>query len=197
MACIKTYDSKKFLDCPAASQIHHAYPSGLLIHTAEVLALCQGIYEASKEHYGFVDKDVLYSGAILHDIGKIETYRINEIGIAEKLPEERSTGHIYLGMRLVERVAKEMGMAEDFTREVIHCIAAHHGKTEYGSVKPVQSQEALIISCADLISSRNGKLQGKLQENVKSGLPLPPDFDIYRDHYFASIGMKNYIAKNQ
>ena len=53
--------------------------------------------------------------------------------------------------------------------------------------------EATILSAVDLISSRNGKIECRLKENVKLGQPLRDSFDIYKDWYFASIGMKQYV----
>jgi 3'-5' exoribonuclease len=192
--CLKKH-REKLVGCPAATQIHHAYPSGLLIHTAEVLQICQSISPCLVPEYDFVDTDVLYGSAILHDIGKMETYQINQIGLAESLYTERAIGHMVYGIHIAMEMAKEMEIDQDFVTEILHCISAHHGKVEYGSINSVQSQEALILSCADLISSRNGMIQGKLKEYVEKKIPLPNTFDIYRDHYFASIGMKNYIEK--
>jgi 3'-5' exoribonuclease len=168
----------------------------LLVHTAEVLNLCKAIVEACGR-YDFINRDVLYASAILHDIGKVETYMINDIGAAEVLPTEGYIGHIFYGMNLAQTVGQELGTNPEFVNEVIHCIASHHGSIEWGSVKPVQSVEAGILSRIDYISSRNGMVEKSLQENVKSGQPLRDEFRIYGDHYFASMGMKKYITKEK
>jgi len=191
--CLSKLDRNKLMSCPAASAIHHNYSGGLLVHTAEVLDLCRAIYESCKEPYGFINRDVLYAGAILHDIGKVETYFITEAGLADQLATEQSIGHIFYGMDLVKNVGESEGIEQDFINEVIHLIASHHGKIEWGSYRPTQSQEATILSSVDLISSRNGKIESRLKENVKLGQPLRDSFDIYKDWYFASIGMKQYV----
>jgi 3'-5' exoribonuclease len=190
--CMGHFDRKTLAQCPAASQIHHNYQGGFMVHTAEVLQLCKAMYECSEARkYTFVSPDVLYAGAILHDIGKVITYGINDLGLAEKLPIEKSLGHIYLGMRLVHNIGESI-VDPDYLVEVLHCIATHHGKVEYGSIRTIQSQEAQILSVADSISSRNGKLDSWLKEN---GPELRDEFDIYRDPYFASMGMKEFLKE--
>lgn len=192
MACLSKLDKDKLKVCPAAISVHHAYQGGLLVHTAEVLNLCVAIAGAC-EKYSFINSDVLFASAILHDIGKVNTYCINDLGMATVLPAERQLGHIFYGMNLALNVGAEKGVPQDFVDEVVHCIAAHHGRIEWGSVKEVQSIEAGILSRADYISSRNGMVESSLQENVKSGQPLQDEFKIYSDPYFASIGMKKYV----
>jgi 3'-5' exoribonuclease len=193
MACLSKLDKETLKICPAAMQIHHAYAGGLLVHTAEVLKMCQGIMESTPKRYGFINTDVLYAAAILHDIGKVRTYHINELGIAEISLTERIIGHIYYGMELAAEAGKECDIEPEFVNEVVHCVAAHHGTVMWGSIKEVQSVEAGILSRADYISSRNGMVEARLQENVKSGQPLQENFSIYNDPYFASIGMKRYV----
>jgi 23S rRNA maturation-related 3'-5' exoribonuclease YhaM len=120
---------------------------------------------------------------------------ISEVGSAERSNVERMIGHIYYGMHLAQVVGEERGLDKDFLNEVMHCIAAHHGTVEWGSVKPVLSHEAGILSRLDYISSRNGMIEAKLDENIKGRLPLR-DFVIYGDSYFASIAMQKHVEEN-
>jgi 3'-5' exoribonuclease len=195
--CFSKLDKSLLMNCPAASRIHHSVAGGLIIHTAEVMLLCKKIYESCKEDYTFVSNDVLMAGAALHDCGKVRTYYIDDLGMPEQLATEKTLGHMYFGIEIVQAVGRELKMNQKFIDEISHCIAAHHGKVEFGSMKPVQSQEALILHCADLISSRNGMMENKLQEIVKSNSSLPEIFNIYSDPHFASIGMQEYIKKHQ
>lgn len=196
VACYSKLDKKLLMNCPAASKIHHSVAGGLIIHTSEVMLLCKEIYNCCN-HYSFVSNDVLMAGAALHDIGKVKTYYIDDLGMPEQLATEKMLGHMYYGMELVQSVGLELKMNPNFINEVMHCIAAHHGKTEFGNIKPVQSQEALILHCADLISSRNGMIENKLQEISRTNSTLPETFAIYSDPYFSSMGMQNYINKSQ
>lgn len=197
MDCLDRLDRDKLFKCPAASRIHHNYQGGLIIHTAEVLRLCLSVVDAMEE-YDFIDRDVLISGAILHDMGKVNTYGLNEFNMAQMLPTERSIGHLFYGMQLVGLAsAGKFKVSQEFVDEVLHCIASHHGEPQYGSIKPCLSIESGILSKMDYISSRNGKVQSKLKSIVDSKQAIKDEVDIYGDKYFASIAMKKYVEKEK
>jgi 3'-5' exoribonuclease len=196
-ACLAKLDKDKLKSCPAATAIHHNYQGGLLVHTAEVLTLCKAVIESTYERYPFVNKDVLYASAILHDIGKVETYHISDMGIAEQLTTEKTIGHIYYGMHLAQIVGQERNIDPQFLMEVMHCIAAHHGTTDWGSIKPVLSHEAGILSRVDYISSRNGMIESRLDDTIKANMVLKNDFTVYGDQYFSSLGMIDYLNKRR
>lgn len=191
-ACLKALDRDKLRACPAATHVHHQYHGGLLVHTAEVLELARSVAETCCRRYPFINKDVIYAGAILHDIGKVETYSISEFGVAESLTTEKTIGHLFYGMYLVQKVGNEIGADKSFVDEVLHCIASHHGLPEWGSLKVVQSIEAGILSRVDYISSRNGMVESVLKEAVKSNQPPKDSFQIYGDPYFYTKGMRKF-----
>jgi 23S rRNA maturation-related 3'-5' exoribonuclease YhaM len=101
-------------------------------------------------------------------------------------------------MELVSQEKKKLQgdsfVTQYWVDEVLHLIASHHGLPEYGSVKPVQSIEAGILSRADYISSRNGMIETVLKDSIKSQQPLQESFRVYGDSYFASSGMKKYVS---
>jgi len=204
MACIQRLGRDRVEKSPAAAAVHHHYQGGLLVHTAEVLNLCRA-YVLISQRYNFINKDVVFSAAILHDIGKVDTYIFNDLGVAKQSPIEKTVGHLFFGMNLVQDVFGEMchvgGPLEDvnkqFVTEVLHCIAAHHGKREWGSIVEPQSLEAGIVSRMDYLSSRNGMMEKLLQESIKSGQPLQDEFRVYGDPYFASLGIRKYVAEGQ
>lgn len=198
MNCLAKTDQGKLFNCPAAAKVHHAFQGGLLIHTAEVLELCRVYVEASEKRYSFINKDVVYASAILHDIGKVETYSFNELGLAQQEKTEHIIGHIFYGMHLVQQVADEWNNKaniKDYVEEVLHCIAAHHGTREWGSIVEPASLEAGLVSRVDYLSSRNGMMEKVLKENIQSGQPLADEFRIYSHDYFASTGIKSYISR--
>ena len=197
MACLSKLDLEKLKTCPAAVMVHHTYSGGLLIHTAEVLALAKAYVESSPPRYGFVNCDVLYAAAILHDIGKMETYDWNEFGTTHQLLNEKIITHIFYAMNLVQVVASEgkVKVQSEFVNELLHCIAAHHGSREWGALVEPQSLEAGIISRLDYISSRNGMMEKVLKETVLVGQPLQNEFRIYGDQYFASLGIRKYVEE--
>ena len=194
MVVLAKLDAEKLKACPAATKIHHNYSGGLIVHTAEVLELCRSIVEVTSK-YSFINKDALFAGAILHDVGKVETYYLNDMGIAETMVTEKTIGHLFYGMELVYRVLREEKpkVDVDWVNEVLHLIASHHGLPDWGSLKVVQSVEAGILSRADYISSRNGMVETVLNEAIKTQQPLQDSFRIYGDPYFASIGMRKYV----
>jgi 23S rRNA maturation-related 3'-5' exoribonuclease YhaM len=196
MSCLAEIPKELLRACPAATHVHHHYAGGLIIHLAEVLELCRSTAETCVRRYPFINRDVLYASAILHDVGKCRTYYVNDLGTAKQLPTEKTIGHLFYGMHLVELVAnKTKSIDWLFVNEILHCIASHHGLPEYGSLKVVQSLESGILSRMDYISSRNGMVEYVLDKAIKSGQHLEDNFTIYGDSYFSSIGMQEYITE--
>ena len=134
---------------PAAKTIHHAFRSGLLEH---VLSVC-GLAKLVGPHYPAVDLDLLLTGAILHDIGKIRelTY---ERGFGYST-EGQLIGHISIAMRMM---ADKLRGLPDFPVElrnlVEHMILSHHGLLEYGSPKVPVFPEALLLHYLDDMDSK-------------------------------------------
>jgi len=193
VSCLANLDKQKLMSCPAATGVHHSYNGGLVVHTAEVLELAKSVVEASARRYAFVNRDVVYAGAILHDIGKVETYYIDDVGVSESLVTERTIGHLFYGMNLIQNTSRDYPHLQKFRDEVMHVVASHHGRVEWGSIKEVLSLEAGIISRVDYISSRNGMVEKELQSYIKSKALLPDNFRVYGDKYFATTGMKKYM----
>lgn len=200
MTCLRASPySENLRKCPAAVKVHHAFQGGLLVHMGEVLQLCKTYIETTSDRYGFINRDVVYAGAILHDIGKINTYSFSELGVAQQLKSEHIIGHIFYAMYLVQYTASckpwfDCFKDGGFIDEVLHCIAAHHGTREWGSIVEPQSLEAGIVSRMDYLSSRNGMMEKVLKEGIQSGQPLQDEFRIYGEDYFASTGIKHYVS---
>jgi 3'-5' exoribonuclease len=134
---------------PAAKTIHHAFRSGLLEH---VLSLC-GLARLVGPHYPSIDTDLLLTGAILHDIGKIHELTYDR-GFAYST-EGQLIGHISLAMRMM---ADKLRTLPDFPVElrnlVEHMILSHHGLLEYGSPKVPAFPEALLLHHLDDLDSK-------------------------------------------
>ncbi|MDR1703047.1 MAG: HD domain-containing protein [Sporomusaceae bacterium] len=145
---------KKFLKNPAAMTHHHAYLGGLLEHSVDVATLAKKI----AANYPAIDLDLVVSGALLHDIGKIEEIS-PQVGCEYTL-SGRFIGHIALGSMLVE---KTIGKIENFPPEerleLIHILLSHHGCLENGSPVAPATKEALIVHYADEIDSTLNQLQ--------------------------------------
>jgi 3'-5' exoribonuclease len=138
-----------FKQAPAAKTIHHAWRGGLLEH---VLSLCS-LARFTAAHYKDIDLDLLLTGVILHDIGKIEelTYaRSFGYSAAGQL-----LGHIILGLRLVgEKFDKLPDFPPKLRALVEHLIISHHGELAFGSPKVPEFPEALLLHHLDNMDSK-------------------------------------------
>lgn len=154
MTVLDEIGRKKFEEAPAAKSCHHNYKGGLLIHTSEVLRSAR--YNVlSKSNYDFINGDVVYGSAILHDVGKTLTFSCDELNIPDSSEEEAIIGHPYYSMYYLNKIVQQVGFEnKDYIKEVLHCIAAHHGKPEWGAVVSGMTPEALILHNADYESSK-------------------------------------------
>jgi 3'-5' exoribonuclease len=139
----------RFRRAPAAKHIHHAYLGGLLEH---VLSLCK-LARMTAGHYPIVDYDLLLTGVVLHDIGKIHELNY-ERGFSYS-NDGQLLGHISLALRMV---AEKLRGLPDFPAElrslVEHMILSHHGQLEFGSPKLPQFPEALLLHYIDDMDSK-------------------------------------------
>jgi 3'-5' exoribonuclease len=143
---------------PAAKLMHHAYRGGLVEHVVSLCGLCRQI----KAHYGDeVDLDLLLTGAILHDVGKIDELEYErETGYST---EGRLLGHILLGLQLIRRKIDLIeGFPAPLARAVEHLIASHHGLLEFGSPRPPLFREALLLHFLDDMDSKMGAARAVL-----------------------------------
>lgn len=145
--------STKFFECPSSIKIHHPYKYGNLEHTNGMLTIFKN-FEAFYKRNTLFDVDLIYTGIILHDIGKIHEYSIyNGLPISNK--EYSLLGHHILGDQLVLKKIKEIDdFPKDLENRIRHIILSHHGKKEWGSPIEPQFPEAEIIHYLDMIDSR-------------------------------------------
>jgi 3'-5' exoribonuclease len=138
-----------FKKAPAAKGFHHVYLGGLLEHTLSVTKLL----DMTIQHYQDVNRDLLLTGGLLHDIGKI--YEFDYDRLVQYSNEGRMIGHIVIG---VEMVNAKMAMIEDFPKklamELRHLILSHHGMLEFGSPKRPKTLEALIVHHIDDLDAK-------------------------------------------
>ena len=134
---------------PAAKSVHHAFLGGLLEH---VLSMCQ-LCKLTAPHYKNIDLDLLLSGAVLHDIGKIAelTYE-RSFGYSA---EGQLLGHIVIGLRMLgERLQGFPDFPPKLRTMLEHLIISHHGELEYGSPKVPLFPEALLLHHLDNLDSK-------------------------------------------
>lgn len=143
---------------PAAKSMHHAYIGGLLEHVVSLCGLCRAV----AARYPEVDADLLLSGAILHDIGKIDELSY------DRAFEYSTEGHL-LGHILIEyeQLSRRMDGIAGFPRElktlVQHMLVSHHGRLEFGSPKLPMFREALLLHYLDDLDSKMAALRRALE----------------------------------
>lgn len=141
-----------FREAPAAKRYHHAYRHGLLDHSVTV---AQAVSALSSIFAG-VSRDLALTGALLHDIGKLDAYR--RIGEEIEMTDAgRLHGEIALGYA---RVRDEIAALGDFPPELsqalLHIILSHHGSLEHGSPVVPCTREATLVHMADNLGSKLG-----------------------------------------
>jgi 3'-5' exoribonuclease len=170
-----------FKESPAAMKHHHSYIGGLMEHTLNVVKLC----DMTSLHYEKLNRDLLISGAILHDIGKITAYSAKtSIDMTDK---GKFLGHITLSSAMVEEKLEQMSDFPDVLKmKLIHLILSHHGNTEseYQSPKGLKIPEASALYHADLFDA---KVKEFLQEMDKEK-NLEDDWV-----YLRSVGSEVYM----
>ena len=136
---------------PAAYKLHHALRGGLLMHTLSIVRLGEMICEV----YPFIDKDLLLTGAMLHDISKLEEFVVNEAGMAESYSIEGNLlGHLTMGAVKVNKYAEKLGIDRKTAMLVEHMILSHHGEPDFGAAVRPMFIEAELLSQLDLMDSR-------------------------------------------
>jgi 3'-5' exoribonuclease len=161
---------QKFSSAPAAMRHHHAYLGGLLEHTAGVVVLCQ----AAANQYTEVNRDLLLTGALLHDIGKIQSYK-GKLGF-EGTDQGKLIGHLVLGVQMVmEAIYKLRDLrGSDFfplTMELplVHLMLSHHGRLEWGSPMEPVLLEACLLHHADHMDAEAAKFREAIRNHPEDG----------------------------
>ena len=155
---------ERFRIAPAAKHFHHAYRHGLLDHC---LTVAQGVSAISATFPG-IDRDVAVTGALLHDIGKLEAYTTDPL--AHDLTDAgRLQGEIPLGYYRVRREIEDLpGFPAELAQAVLHIILSHHGALEHGSPVRPCTREATLVHFLDNLGGRLGSFD-RLEKQLPDG----------------------------
>lgn len=155
--------AKRFKFHSAAKTVHHGFVGGLLEHTLGVTGLC----EAFCRQYPILNRDLLLTAAIFHDIGKLE--ELSTFPQNDYTDEGQLLGHIMIGAEWVgEHIRTIPGFPRMLANELKHCILAHHGELEYGSPKKPALVEAVALNFADNVDAKMETLKEAFA-NVPAG----------------------------
>ena len=140
--------SPKLFEYPAAVSVHHDYGSGLLMHTVSMADL--GVFLAN--YYPNVDKDILLTGILLHDMGK--TIEFEGPIVYKYSLTGRLLGHISIMVSEIRRAAEGLKLTSEVPLLLEHMVLSHHGSNEFGSPVLPMTKEALLLSLIDNLDSK-------------------------------------------
>lgn len=156
--------SKKFKTHSAAKTVHHNYMGGLLEHTLSVVETCNFL----APRYKYVNKDLLVSTAMLHDVGKI--FELSEFPMNDYTDDGQLLGHIIMGSELVGTTAAKIeGFPKQLESLIKHSILAHHGEYEYGSPELPKTIEAFLLHCADNMDAKAKVIEEAIENDNTQG----------------------------
>jgi len=157
--------SSAFKRAPAAKRMHHAVIGGLLEHSVSVARLAYSICNL----YGSLDRDILLSGALVHDIGKIDEFSYHRPPI-DYTDRGRLLGHMMLGVEIIDDFASRLGVSGSAwdLNHLKHLVLSHHGQREYGSPVLPMTEEALVLHLVDDMDAKLNYLKG-LKKEIPEG----------------------------
>ncbi|MCR4440055.1 MAG: HD domain-containing protein [bacterium] len=155
---------RAFGQAPAGKLWHHNYRGGLLEHTVAVAETCDAVHQ----RYARVDRDLLVTGALLHDVGKVRELKVT--GFIDYSDEGRLVGHIVLGAQMVrEKIQTLPDFPEELAMRLVHLVLAHQGKGEYGSPVVPMTIEAIILYYADELDSKANAFERIMGRDREAG----------------------------
>jgi len=155
-----------FCQAPAGREVHHAYAGGLLHHTLEVIEYVSRMLEVQGT---YLNRDLLITGAILHDVAKAEEYEPKAFAF-EFTDRGRLLGHVVLGALRVDRVIDGIpGFPLVLRDELQHMMLSHHGQREWGSPEEPKTANAVALHLADLTSGRIGQVEKIVSDTMSLG----------------------------
>jgi len=144
---------------------HHNYIGGLAEHSLAIFDLCLDF--ASR--YPYLDKNLLLAGAILHDIGKVESYSLD--GAIDYTDSGRLLGHIVIGDRIVsEAIDKIPDFPAEKKLKLRHLVLSHQGSPEQASPVPPMMPEGVALYIADLLDSKLAAIQRISKRENRPGI---------------------------
>lgn len=168
---ILSENRERLLYYPAASRNHHAEYGGLLYHVKRMLMTGLRVCEV----YTNLNRDLVAAGVILHDIEKLNEILSNEYGVSPGYSfEGQMLGHIVQGVKMLDRICRELGISEEKTLMLEHMILSHHYEPEFGSPKKPLFPEAEVLHYLDILDARmfdmedalNGVAPGEFSDRI-------------------------------
>ena len=153
---------RKFTRAPAGKSWHHSYIHGLLEHTLEIVEIC----DLTARFHPEINRDLLITGAILHDFGK--TKELTFDSTFDYSDEGRLLGHIVIAsMDIKEKMNTIKNFPEGLKNQLLHLILSHQGKLEQASPVEPKTLEAIVLYQADEISAKANAYKSAIEADAK------------------------------
>ncbi|MCF6179908.1 MAG: HD domain-containing protein [Geopsychrobacter sp.] len=183
---------KLYSRAPAAKGMHHVFIGGLLEHSLAVAALASDV----AQRYQQVDRDLLISGALMHDIGK--TAELSYERSFDYTDEGKLIGHIVMGVEMIEERSRTI---VDFPRQqamlLKHLLLSHHGQYEYGSPKRPKMLEAVILNFIDDLDSKINGIQTHIDKEPDRTGDWTGYHRLYDRYFYAPQGQQESVASSE
>ncbi len=154
----------KYIRVPAGKAWHHSYVHGLLEHTLEIIRICDLMCDIHPD----VNRDLLISGAILHDFGKTE--ELSADASFDYTTKGRLLGHIVIAAMEIEKAAKKIEwFPEELKDQLIHLVLSHQGKLEFATPVEPKTVEAIILYHADELSAKTNAYKNAIANDTSEG----------------------------
>lgn len=178
--------TRLYAKAPAAKAMHHVYLGGLLEHSLAVARLAADICP----RYPKIDRDLLVSGALLHDIGKVAELRYARS--FDYSDEGKLLGHIVIGVEMVEDKIRTLPEFPRMKRTLIkHLLLSHHGQYDYGSPKRPKTLEAVVLNFLDDMDSKINGVQAHIEKEQHSETGWTGYHRLYDRYFFIGEGAEN------
>lgn len=161
--CVKqlTDNKEKLMYYPAAQKNHHAEMAGLLYHVKRMLMMAERVCEV----YTNLNRELVMTGVILHDMEKINEIDSNELGISTGYSfEGKMLGHLVQGVRTIDRLAAELDIPREKAVMLEHMILSHHYEPEFGSPKKPLFPEAEMLHYLDMVDAKMFDMQEAVEK---------------------------------
>lgn len=159
-AVLDEYKDRIF-ELPGAYKLHHAIRGGLLMHTLSICRMALAVAET----YPSIDRDLLLSGVILHDIAKSEEFSVAPSGLVDGYTAGGTLiGHLVKGAIIVDEIGKKNNIDENTLMLVEHMLISHHGEPEFGAAVRPLFLEAVVLSALDSLDANIYEIENAVKD---------------------------------
>ena len=156
----------RFRTVPAAKTVHHGFRAGLLMHTVNMLRTADYLAELYCE---VINRDLLLTGTLLHDIAKIREFRLSSLGMVKDYSVEgQLLGHLVMGAQEIAAAAAELNIPQEKSVLLQHLVLSHHGEPEFGAAVRPMCAEAELLHLIDMMDSRM-EIYAETLQTIPSG----------------------------